>query len=91
MAAASSTSEKSGHIASKIGTIWFGVRVDAPHPQEAELGACTPRVLVDQIEVAQLGGDVVRGDDAVGERGRGDLALGAGDQGVVELAGAFHG
>ena len=66
------------------------VRVDAPHAQVAELAAGAAGVVADDFDVLQFGRHVVRRDDAVGQRGSGDLALGAGDQRVLELAGALH-
>ena len=64
--------------------------MDAPHAQVAELAAGALGVVADHRDVLQFGGDVVRGHDAVGERGGGDVGLGAHDQRVLELARALH-
>jgi hypothetical protein len=64
--------------------------VNAPHAQVAEFGPGAPGVVADVLDVLQFGRYVVRRHDAIGQRSGGDLALGAGDQRMIELAGALH-
>jgi hypothetical protein len=61
-------------------------RVDAPHPQEAELVARPARVRVHGSGIVERAGDAVRRHDRVGERGGGHSDLRPPDQRVVELA-----
>ncbi len=65
--------------------------MNAPHAQVAELAARAAGVVPDVLDILQFGGHVVRRDAAIGQRGGADLALGAGDQRVRELAGTAHG
>ena len=67
------------------------VRVDAPHAQVAELVPRAAGIVPDVFDILQFGGHVVRRDATGGQRGGADLAFGAGDQRVLELAGAVHG